>query len=114
MKTSVLTINAKELEKAWNETLPRMLNSSDKAVVRADEKVPDAINIHIITAGHSMYSFDFRCKYVDTREVKVELIDVERDHVSTDERTETIQTMIEDYMRHIHECAQQLKGLTDA
>jgi hypothetical protein len=113
MKTAVLTVSPKELAQAWNETLPLMLNPSDKATVAADEKYPDVLNIHITTAGHSMYSFDFKCTYVDPREVKVEVIDVEQDNITVDERKDRIQSLIEDYIRHIHECAQRLKGLTN-
>jgi hypothetical protein len=112
-KAAVMTVNPQELAKAWNETLPLMIGPSDKATVAADEKYPGVLNIHIKTVGHSKYSFDFRCTYVDPREVKVDLIDVERDQVTTDERTEIIQTLVEDYIRHIHECAQRLKGLTN-
>jgi len=112
-KAAVLTVNAQELANAWNETLPQLLNPSDKATVAADAKESNVLRIHIQTAGHSMYSFDFKCTYVDPREVRVELVDAERDNVTTDERREIIQTLIEDYIRHIHECAQRLKGLTN-
>lgn len=112
-KTAVLTVDSQELAKAWNETLPLMLNPSDKAKVEADEKDADVLNIHIQAAGHSMYSFDFRCTYVDPREVKVEVVDVEQDQLTVDERKDRIQSLIEDYIRHIHECAQRLKGLTN-
>ena len=56
--------------------------------------------------GRQEYSFDFQCTYVDSREVKVDLVDVERDGATTDERNENIQGMVGDYTRHIHECAQ--------
>jgi len=112
MKTPVLTTDSETLAKAWNEMLPKLLNPSDEATVLPDEKDPDALNIHISTAGRSKYSFDFRCTYMDQREVKVEVIDVERDGVHIDERNDIVQTLIEDHIRHIHECAQQLKELT--
>ncbi len=112
-KTAELTVDLKQLAQAWNETLPLMLHPSDKSSVEADEKFPNVLHIHIITEGHSQYSFDFRCTYVDSREVKVEVVDVERDGATTDERRAMIQTLIEDYMRHIHECAQRLKGMTN-
>ncbi|MCI3926308.1 hypothetical protein MO973_39615 [Paenibacillus sp. TRM 82003] len=112
-KTDVLIVDPQQLAKAWNETLPLMLNPSDKATVEADEKHANVLNIHIQTAGHSMYTFDFRCTYVDSREVKVDVVDVEQDHLTVDERKDRIQTLIEDYIRHIHECAQRLKGLTN-
>ncbi|HZG87276.1 hypothetical protein [Paenibacillus sp.] len=112
-KTAEWTVNAEELAKAWNETLPRLLNPSDKASVAPDAKDSNVLHIHIITAGRSMYNFDFRVEYVDNREVRVDLVDAERDDVTTDERRDIVQTLIEDYVRHIHECAQQLKGLTN-
>ncbi|WP_281883236.1 hypothetical protein [Paenibacillus sp. YYML68] len=107
-----LSINQQELAAAWNRTLPMVLNTSDKAEVLPDEAETNALRVHIVTAGRNLYSFDFKCTYVDAREVKVELIDVERDNVSVDERTTIIQTMVDDYIRHLHECAQQLHALT--
>ncbi|WP_309123209.1 hypothetical protein [Paenibacillus sp.] len=113
-KTDILTVNPQELARAWNETLPVLLNASDKATVVADERDANVLRIHIDTAGRSMYSFDFKCTYVDSREVKVEIVDAERGHDQADETREIIQSLIEDYVRHIHECAQRLKGLTNA
>lgn len=113
MNTPVLPVDSQTLAQAWNDMLPQLLNPSDQAEVRADEKHPDVLNIHIASTGRSMYTFDFRVQYLDQREVKVDLIDVERDDVSIDERSETVQQLIEDYIRHIHECAQQLKELTN-
>ncbi len=113
-KAPVLNVDPRQLAKAWNETLPRLLNPSDKATVKPDEKDRHVLNIHIQTAGRGLYSFDFRCTYMDEREVQVEVADAERGHTATDERTEIAQTLIEDYVRHIHECAQQLKGLTQS
>lgn len=92
--------------------MPIVLSQSDHAEVRADEAQENVLRVHIATAGHSNYSFDFKCTYVDSREVQVELIDVECDGVSVDERTNTIQTLADDYVRHIHECAQQLHAVT--
>lgn len=108
----VLTIDQNELEKAWKQTLPTVLNESDQADVKADEHDPTSLRIHIKTAGHSMYSFDFQVTYVDSREVKVQLIDVEKADQTVDERNDVIQNLAEDYVRHIHECAQALKALT--
>lgn len=111
-KTDTLQINQKKLVEAWERTLPTVLNASDKAKVVADEADENALRITIETAGHSFYSFDFKCTYVDSREVKVELVDVEQDRLHVNEQTTIIQNLVEDYVRHIHECAQQLHDLT--
>ncbi len=111
-EASVLNIDVQSLVQAWQETLPTVMKPSDECHVQADEKFSDTLLIHIKNAGRSHYSFDFKCKYVDEREVHVEFIDVEQDNKSIDEQTNDIQLLIEDYIRDIHECAQQLKGLT--
>ncbi|MVP02466.1 hypothetical protein [Paenibacillus lutrae] len=105
-------IEREELAKAWMEQLPRTLPESDHARVWPDEADPQAIRIHITNAGRSSYTFDFKCTYVDSREVRVELVDVERDDVHVDETTDIIQNLVGDYIRHIHECAQTLQDLT--
>ncbi|MCR8656395.1 hypothetical protein [Paenibacillus endoradicis] len=110
--TKVLTISAEDLVTAWQEKLSTLLKSSDECTVQADAKFPDTLLIHIENAGRTHYSFDFRCKYVDDREVHVEFIDVEKDQQSTDEQSDIIQSLAKDYVKHIHECAQHLKELT--
>jgi hypothetical protein len=107
-----LTISQDQLVEAWAEALPKLLNESDRVEVKADGADAKAIGICIATAGHSMYSFDFKCTYVDSREVSITFVDVEQDGQHVNERTEIIQTLIGDYVRHIHECAQQLQALT--
>jgi len=107
-----LRVDQSQLVDAWQAQLPAVLASSDQALVKADEADPKSIRIHIDTAGRQAYSFDFECVYVDSREVKVSLVDVERDGRSVDERTETIQALAQDYTRHIHECAQALQQIT--
>jgi len=92
--------------------LPGFLETSDKADIQPDEADPEALRIHIDTAGRTEYSFDFICKYLDSREVKVNLVDAEKNDRTVDESRETVQHLIEDYMRHIHECAQSLHELT--
>lgn len=104
-----LSLSQDTLVTAWAEQLPIQLHDGDRAEVKADENDPQGVRIHIQAAGHSEYSFDFACTYVDDREVKVELIDVEKGHRTIDERTETVQELVNDYIRHIHECAQALK-----
>ncbi|WP_199623756.1 hypothetical protein [Paenibacillus alkalitolerans] len=112
-KVSVLSVDPQKLVEAWNEQLQLVISPSDKASVNPDEKDPDVLHIHITTAGRTQYTFDFKCTYVDQREVHVEFIDVDIDGIAVNEGTEVIQTLIEDYIRHIHECAQRLKGLTN-
>jgi hypothetical protein len=108
-----LAVSQQELVQAWQDTLPRTLSESDKAVVAADENDVNTLRIHIQCAGHSDYSFDFACTYVDSREVRVQLVDVESADVAIDERNERVQQLVEDYVRHIHECAQQLHSFTN-
>jgi hypothetical protein len=92
--------------------LPTFLNDSDKAEVNADEAEPNGLRVHIDSAGRTGYTFDFSCLYVDSREVNVTLVDVEKDGRTVDEHHETIQHLAEDYIRHLHECAQSLHELT--
>lgn len=111
-KTETLLLQGTALASAWAQSLPTVLNSSDRAEAWADEAQSNVVRVRISTAGHSGYSFDFKCTYMDSREVKVELVDVERGGINVDERTETIQSLIDDYVRHLHECAQQLHHAT--
>lgn len=108
-----LQIDQNRLVAAWNRTLPTLLNEADQAEVTADQANPRAVRVHIRTGGRTKYSFDFICMYEDKREVRVELVDVERDDQAVDEHNETIQQLIEDYVRHLHECAQALHSLTN-
>jgi hypothetical protein len=105
-------IDQDQLVKEWQTTLPNTLNSTDQARIRADGANPLSLLVHIATAGHTGYTFDFKVTYIDSREISVELMDVEKDQVHVDERTEIIQNLIEDYVRHIHECAQVLHKVT--
>ena len=82
--------------------------------MQADEADPKALRITIHTAGHQMIQLDFKVAYVDSREIRTTLIDVEKDGRWMDERTDMIQQLVEDYTRHIHECAQALHELTHA
>jgi hypothetical protein len=98
------------LASAWASTLPTTMNQADQAEVWPDEGDPNALRVTIHTAGHTEYSFDFKVEYVDSREVNVELIDVEKAGQSVDERTDMIQQLALDYKRHIHECAQAVNS----
>jgi len=111
-KQDELKIDQHELVQAWQQTLPSVLSNTDRATVQADEADDRTLRITIHTAGHQMFSFDFKVEYVDSREVHAELVDVEQDGITVDERTDSIQELIHDYMRDIHECAQALHTLT--
>ncbi|WP_042170917.1 hypothetical protein [Paenibacillus gorillae] len=113
-KQDELRIDQQQLVDAWQRTLPERVQQSDRCEVKADESDSSALRVTIEIAGRQAYSLDFKVQYVDSREVRVELVDVEKDHVSVDERTETIQQLIQDYTRHVHECAQALQQLTHA
>lgn len=106
-------VNQSTLVNAWQQQLPEFLNPGDSAQVLADAKDPQSLRIHINAAGHQFYSFDFQCSYMDPREIKVSLVDVERagDHV--DVERDVIQDMAADYSRHLHECAQALHRITN-
>ncbi|GIP35487.1 hypothetical protein [Paenibacillus sp. J2TS4] len=112
-KVEVPAVNQEDLVKAWQDTLPTLLNEGDRSTVVGDAINGQALRIEIATAGRTGYVFDFQCTYVDSREVKVDLIDVEIDNRTIDERNETIQQLVDDYVRHIHECAQALHEMTN-
>ncbi|KIL38160.1 hypothetical protein SD70_28200 [Gordoniibacillus kamchatkensis] len=111
--TEQLTVDNGKVAQAWEEQLPRMLNESDTCKVIADEGDPNALRVNIQTGGHSDYNFDFKVSYVDPREIKVELVDVEQAGLHVDENTDIIQGLAEDYVRHLHECAQGVKNITN-
>lgn len=105
-------VSGERLLQAWREMLPKLLQPGDGHEIHLDATNPNCLLIHIAVAGHSMYSLDFRCEYVDDREVRVDLVDVQQGSRHIDERNETVQQLIEDYVRHIRECAQQLQPVT--
>ncbi len=107
-------IDQNRLVEEWKSALPNTLEKSDQARVWADEADSQALRVHITTAGHTGYTFDFKVKYIDSREIKVELVDAEQGQAHIDERSGIVQTLIEDYVRHLHECAQALKEVTHA
>lgn len=100
------------LLEGWQAHLPETLNASDRSEVKRDAHDPNMLRVHIATEGRSGYTFDFTVKYKDDREVEVAFVDVDKDRINVDEHTDIIQTLIEDYVRHIHECAQILHRLT--
>ncbi|SDX54308.1 hypothetical protein [Paenibacillus sp. CF384] len=113
-KHDELSIDQQQLTAAWQRTLPETIQPADRAEVLPDEADPKALRVTIHIAGHQMYTFDFKVTYVDSREIQTTLIDVEKDGRTVDERTDIIQQLVQDYTRHIHECAQALHGLTHA
>ncbi|WP_028609537.1 hypothetical protein [Paenibacillus harenae] len=113
-KSDELQMNQENLADAWRQTLPEVMNKADRAKVQPDEADSKALRVTIDSAGHQALSFDFKVSYVDSREVRVELIDVQKDNAAVDERTDLLQQLIQDYTRHLHECAQTLQQLTHA
>jgi hypothetical protein len=107
-----LTVPQAGLVEAWQRTLPSRLNAGDQAEVTADEADSSTLRLTIRSAGHQMYEFDFSVRYVDSREIEIQLTDVEKDGQTIDERTEVLQELIGDYRRHLHECAQALHQYT--
>lgn len=112
MNQDQLQVDQKRLAEAWSRTLPQTLNASDRARVLPDEAEPHSLRVHIDTAGRSMYSFDFKVTYVDSREIRVDLVDVEQDNRTINEHSEIVQNLTEDYVRHLHETAQVLHEMT--
>ncbi|MGG6314613.1 hypothetical protein [Paenibacillus macerans] len=108
-----MTLDQNTLVDAWQKQLPEFLNPGDSAQVQADMGDPKGLRIHINAAGHQFFSFDFQCSYMDPREVRVELVDVERDGQTVAENSVQIQELTGDYVRHIHECAQALGSMTN-
>ncbi|ANE45955.1 hypothetical protein SY83_06255 [Paenibacillus swuensis] len=107
-----LTLDQQKLTEEWNNTLPTILGSSDKATVQADAADPRSLRVAIANSGRTQYSFDFKVTYTDSREIDTQLVDVEADGIHVDEHTEIIQNMIHDYVRHMRECAQNLQQIT--
>ncbi|BBI30699.1 hypothetical protein [Cohnella abietis] len=107
-----LAVPQQDLAEAWQQTLPERLHGGDKAEVVADEADSRTLRVHIKTAGHQMFEFDFAVQYVDSREIDIQLTDVEKDGQTVDERTDVMQELIVDYRRHLHETAQALHHYT--
>ncbi|MNR05897.1 hypothetical protein D3C85_1219470 [compost metagenome] len=113
-KSDLPNVDQTELVNEWDRVMPTVLQPGDATRVWADEGDSSAIRVHIQAAGHTGYSFDFKVTYVDAREVKVELTDVQQGTTHIDERGDVVQSLIDDYVRHIHECAQALQKVTNA
>ncbi|MDB5055513.1 MAG: hypothetical protein JWM44_3563 [Bacilli bacterium] len=111
-KTDKPALDQERLVSAWQRSLPTWINEGDHAEVAADTNNPLGLQIYIDSAGRSLYSFDFICEYLDSREVKVVLAGVMRDHKPIEKHTEAVEQLVKDYVRNIHECAQALHELT--
>ncbi|KAA9004659.1 hypothetical protein F4V43_10800 [Paenibacillus spiritus] len=98
---------------AWQERLPDVIDGNDSFTVQADAASPNSLLLHFNAAGRQEYSLDFRCTYVDNREVQVQLVDVEKAGRHEDEHTAAVQQLASHYTRQIHECAQSLQDLTN-
>ncbi|MRN57310.1 hypothetical protein [Paenibacillus monticola] len=108
-----LELDQHSLVSAWQERLPALLEDGDSFIVQGDEADRNSLLIHFNAAGRQAYSLDFRCTYVDSREVAVDLVDVEQSGRHTDKRSDAVQLLAQQYTRQIHECAQALQGLTN-
>jgi hypothetical protein len=110
-----LQLDQSQLVDAWRRVLPTTMKTTDAVTVKADEANPKALRVAVGNAGHSLYTFDFLVTYVDSREVKVELVDAEKGEGGTiDERGNLVQDLIQDHVRNLHECAQALQQETHA
>ncbi|AIQ33276.1 MULTISPECIES: hypothetical protein [Paenibacillus] len=108
-----LEVDQHNLVSAWQERLPALMEDGDSFNVLADEGDPNSLLIHFNAAGRQGYSLDFRCKYVDSREVAVDLLDVEQSGIHIDEHSDAVQLLAQQYTRQIHECAQALQNMTN-
>jgi hypothetical protein len=113
MKQESMSVPRDQLVAAWQQTLPSTFKSTDKVEVKADLLDQNAFRIHVNTAGHSHYEFEYKCEYVDPREVKVTLLNIQRGGDNILEPTLDIQILSDEYIRNIHECAQALHPLTN-
>ncbi|WP_342563743.1 hypothetical protein NST84_00445 [Paenibacillus sp. FSL R7-0345] len=108
-----MQLDQNTLISAWQDRLPALMKDGDSFSLQGDAADRNSLLIHFDAAGHQAYSLDFRCTYVDSREVAVNLIDVEQSGLHTDERSDAVQQLAQKYTRQIHECAQALQSLTN-
>ncbi|MDF9844872.1 MULTISPECIES: hypothetical protein [unclassified Paenibacillus] len=108
-----MQLDQNTLISAWQERLPALMQDGDSFSLQGDAADQNSLLIHFNAAGHQAYSLDFRCTYVDSREVAVDLVDVEQGGRHTDEHTDAVQQLAQKYTRQIHECAQALQNLTN-
>ncbi|GEN34769.1 hypothetical protein [Aneurinibacillus sp. UBA3580] len=112
-KETSMSVEREQLLTAWQQALPATFKPTDKVEVYNDPLVQDALHIHINTAGHNHYEFEYRCRYIDPREVQVTLLNIQREGDTVINPTPDIRNLSEEYMRNIHECAQTLHPLTN-
>jgi hypothetical protein len=109
-----LTMPQSELVERWQHELKHHLKDGDEAEVRPDHAHPNGLRVTIRSAGRQQYEFDFDIRYLDSREIDIGLVDVERDDEHVNEGSFIIQQLIAEYRRHLHECAQALQAYTHA
>jgi len=107
-----MNINQEQLVQAWERTLPEVLESRDSVKVTADQGDSNSLRIHINTAGRTKYEFDFKCTYLDPHEVKVDMLHLAKGGRNDEDSMEIMKNLADDYVRHIHECAQALQNIT--
>ena len=105
-------INQAELVRRWTEELPRHLKNQDAIEVLADQANPTRLLVSIVSDRREKFEFDFIIQYMDSREIKIELADFERAGKEANERHDTVQELIAEYRRSMHECAQALQAYT--
>lgn len=111
-KQEPISVDPHQLVTAWQQTLPSTFKSTDKVEVTTDTLDQGALRIHVNTAGHSHYEFEYKCKYVDPREVNVTLLNIQRAGDTIVDPTLDIRNLSDEYIRNIHECAQTLHSIT--
>ncbi|WP_339060371.1 hypothetical protein [Tepidibacillus marianensis] len=107
-----MNVNQQTLVNAWKDTLPDYLNDMDSAEVKAVNDLHNSLLVHIDTKGRQGYHFDFQVTYQDPREVQVNIVNVGTDGLVDDASGTIANELVEDYTRHIHECAQALQSIT--
>ncbi|WP_340020699.1 hypothetical protein MHI24_16855 [Paenibacillus sp. FSL K6-1096] len=108
-----LQVDQQSLVSAWQERMPALMEEGESFSVQGDAANQNSLLIHFNAAGRQGYSLDFRCTYVDSREVAVDLLDAEQHGAPADDHLEAVQALAQQYTRQIHECAQALQGITN-
>ncbi|MBD2845466.1 hypothetical protein IDH44_09720 [Paenibacillus sp. IB182496] len=109
-----LRIGGEALVAAWQERLPELMPPGARAEVLQDGANSQVLRIHIQVPGHQAYTLDYKVSYADSREIRAELVDVDKHGRAVDVEDGPVQELVRDYMRVLHECAQALHSLTHA
>lgn len=109
-----LTIPQAELVEAWRDKLPELLETGFEAEIKPDDADPHAFWVEMRTSGHEELSLIFCVRYVDSREIDVRLSDVQQAGKSIDESGDSVQMLIANCRRQLHQCAQALHEYTHA